>query len=77
MKDVRRNDFHDDWETHAGANLGGLARRLRDSFLGDGDAVGVAHKLALGCRQTTATIRFDLLENLADRILGIRHRPSS
>jgi hypothetical protein len=73
VQDVRRDDLHHDREAHVGRDLGRLGHRFRYALLRHRNAIGIAHQLAFRRRQARAFVRLDGIEDLADRIFGIRH----
>jgi hypothetical protein len=64
MQDVGGDDLQHHREAHAGGELRGRFGRVRDAFLRDRNAVGVADELSLRRRQRQAALGFHLVENL-------------
>ncbi len=73
VQDLRRDDLQHDGEAHLAREPSGLRGGLRDAFPRHRDAVGVADELALGRRQRRASLGDDLVDELADRCLVVRH----
>ena len=64
MQNVGGDDLQHHREAHAGGELRGRLGRVRDAFLRDRNAVGVADELSLRRRQRQAALGFHLIENL-------------